>query len=1219
MTQVNMPAGRLAGKIAFVTGTTGNIGGEIARRFLLEGADVIMTGRDPARLAAAREKLLQSTQSADVKLFPVVMDGADPAQVRAAVNAAMAHFGRIDVVVNNAGSAGPRQKLEDVPLTRAELEALRAGGAGDSETAGDAARNLLGVPWNVARAVAPVLAPGASLINVSTIFSRTPYFGRTAYVVPKAAVNALSRRLAAEFGAHGVRVNTILPGPIESERIRKMFSSMDHLRVQAEGTTAGEFFGMMTLARSIDGAAPERTFPRVADVVNAAVYLASEEAAALNGHDVEVTHGMTVYRESRSTSVARPDLRTVDGTGIGVIVFAGDLLRDALEIARLQSGCGATVFLGVGSDEQLRAAAASLGDNPADTRIRPVLADRARPETVAAALAQHGGDGRLHTAIVMPALGPGQLRGPLRDALDADVDAFIDRELVGAIALGRELTRYWKSCGSLDRVPRTVFMSNGDDGAGNVYGDLLRAGVEQLIRVWRDESTLGARAGQRKHPEWSNQIIRYTNTESEELTFSGGESARMLFSERQIQPINLYLPESIVGATSARRAALGWMENLLGLHKGKVALITGGSSGIGGQIGRLLAASGARVMLVSRGVEQLQEMRDRIVDELEDSGYSGARRRVQILAGVDVADLTSVEHAASVTLATFGRLDYLINCAGVAGAEEMVVDMPLDAWRRTLDANLISNYALIQRLVPVMKRQGSGYIVNVSSYFGGEKYVSTPYPNRADYATSKAGQRALAENLARFLGPEIQINAISPGPVEGERLKGSGGRAGLFERRGRLILENRRLNAVHGCLVKAVRNGASISQLLDRLACNDIPALLEDKRLAEDVRSAMAEFAKEGKDGASCGRFVMTASIANKLLWRLKRGGYFLQEADRGARFGQHWPATLPVPPEPYLPAGDIAKEASKIRSGVLSLLHLQRMPTEFEVALATVFYLADRAVSGETFQPSGGLNLERSSTERELFGSAKRARLDLLEGRTVWLIGEHLDAHLARAAAAFVEQGRVGRVMLITQSAEGAAAVMARLAPHVSKVTRSIVSGNDVEDAMDQALIEGGRPTAVVSTPFSPLPDVLFDPQAARQPLDTEGFRALIEANLTHHFRVARKAVLFDDVQLMLVAPDVAVGKGPEAFALANFVKTTLHAMTGTLAVECERLVHEAVVNQINLTRRVRSEEPRNDAETAEELERFGRAVLLAGAPLPNLEDSRYRSRIYRGMALTV
>jgi malonyl-CoA reductase/3-hydroxypropionate dehydrogenase (NADP+) len=102
-----------------------------------------------------------------------------------------------------------------------------------------------------------------------------------------------------------------------------------------------------------------------------------------------------------------------------------------------------------------------------------------------------------------------------------------------------------------------------------------------------------------------------------------------------------------------------------------------------------------------------------------------------------------------VTLKTFGRVDYLINCAGIAGAEEMVIDMPLDAWRRTLDANLISNYALIQRLAYHMKQRGAGYVINVSSYFGGERYVSIPYPNRSDYATSKAGQRAMAENLGR--------------------------------------------------------------------------------------------------------------------------------------------------------------------------------------------------------------------------------------------------------------------------------------------------------------------------------------------------------------------------------------------------------------------------------------------------------------------------------------
>ena len=317
---------------------------------------------------------------------------------------------------------------------------------------------------------------------------------------------------------------------------------------------------------------------------------------------------------------------------------------------------------------------------------------------------------------------------------------------------------------------------------------------------------------------------------------------------------------------------------------------------------------------------------------------------------------------------------------------------------------------------------------------------------------------------------------------------------------------------------------------------------------------------------------------------------------------------------------GEVAREAERIRSGVLSLLHLGRMPTEFEVAQATVFYLADRAVSGETFQPSGGLSVERSSTERELFGRAKRERLEALRGRTIWLIGEHLTAHLACAANAFVEEGGVQRVILLTRTEQGAAAVQALLKPAARDATRAIVTGDAIEDGLDRALVAAGAPpAAVISMPFSPLPDQLFDPATERQPLDTAGFRTLIEENLTHHFRVAGRAALFDDVQLVLVAPDVPAKGSAAAFALANFIKTTLHALTGTLAVECERMVHGAVVNQVNLTRRVRSEEPVTAEETAEEIERFGRAALLAGAPMPNLEDSRYRSRIYRGMAITV
>lgn len=75
---------------------------------------------------------------------------------------------------------------------------------------------------------------------------------------------------------------------------------------------------------------------------------------------------------------------------------------------------------------------------------------------------------------------------------------------------------------------------------------------------------------------------------------------------------------------------------------------------------------------------------------------------------------------------------------------------------------------------------------------------------------------------------------------------------------------------------------------------------------------------------------------------------------------------------------------------------------------------------------------------------------------------------------------------------------------------------------------------------------------------LSPNEFRDIVEQNLTLHFRVARKASLYEDCQLVLVSPDVPLETEGSAFALASFIKTTLHAFTATLAIENERLVHE-------------------------------------------------------------
>jgi len=1209
--------GRLAGKIAVITGAAGNLGGQIARNYLREGAFLVMTGRTKERIEAAREAVLADTGAPGDRVVTEILDGGDPNSVRAALARVKAQFGRIDILVNNAGSAGPKQPLESVPLSADDLAAT-----GDSETVADAMRNILGVTWNLARAAAASMPVGGTMVNVSTIFSYTRYYGRTAYVVPKAALNALSRHLAQELGPRGIRVNTVLPGPIASERIRTVFAAMDQLQGNRDGETADHFLGRMSLKRSIDGARQAKVFPTPQDVANICLFLGSDESAALNGMEIDVTHGMSVRKESRSTYLTRPTMRSVDGAGVTVLILAGEAWQEALDMALIQLNCGGRVLLGLSRQADVAQAEARVRALKVENGLTIARFNRAEPDKMEALLAEYTAThGPVTSAVILPVKPNGAFPDTLVEAGDAAVDDFMDVELVGAIAVARTLHRYWRSCGALQQMPRFVFISNPSDGSRDIFNDMLAAGVTQLINVWRDESRVNAEHTRQSWPVWGNQIIRYTNRDDENARFAAGHATRLLFKEQKVAEIDLLLPTNISEETGARRAMVGFAENMTGLHSGKVAFITGGSAGIGGQVARLLALAGAKVMLVARRESELVAARDRIVGEMQDIGLAGVDRRVKIMPDIDVGSFESLRQAIQDTIATFGRIDYLINNAGVAGAEEMVVDMAPEAWRATLNANLISNYLLIHEVMPLMKAQGSGYVLNVSSYFGGEKFLAVAYPNRADYAVSKAGQRAMVESFSEFMGPEVQCNAIAPGPVDGDRLSGVGGKPGLFQRRARLILENKRLNATYGAVIRAVRNGASVEKVLNRLSRNNISTLSHDTEAPPELRQLALECARQGDGVCTWDQFMLTPALADRLLARLQTGGYLLgcpewQNKPSGREANSTWLKIIPPEDSPFLPQEVINRDADKIAKGVLSHIHLGTMPTEAEVAQATVFFLADRAVSGETFMPSGGLRVERSTTEREMFGSPKPERLDQMAGKTVWIIGEHLTDYIVHTVRELLLECEVGKIALLVRTKKGGSAILAQLDDCPADRIHVVVAGDDIEIAMDDALAQWGRPTTVVAMPFEKLPDHLFERDRQLSP---DEFTRVIEQNLTHHFRVSRKASLYDECQLVLVSPDVPYGTNGPAFALANFIKTTLHAFTATLAVENERLVHDVPINQINLTRRVRSEEPRNEAEHQEELKRFVRAVLLVGAPLPDAQDSRYRARIYRGTSMTV
>ena len=1205
LTQRTVNGRRLENKNIILTGAAGSIGQFVTRQLLSEGARLLMTGRDIDKLRAFVELLCDEGFSKD-RLFIVAGDSADPDVCRRIVAQAVNDLGSIDVLVNNAGAAGPKFTLRDIPFTEAEMRAVNS-----DQTMFDSAMNLLGAPWNMVRAATPFFSHGASIINISTIFSRTHYYGRIPYVVPKSGLNALSKGLALELGEErGIRVNTVFPGPIESERIDTVFARMDELQGLDAGSTGKEFRDLMITTRD-GGKGLEYRYPTPTDVASTITWLASEESAALSGHHIEVTNGMQVPAQSRSQLVSWPDKRLEDLTGNVVLVLGGSDYKEAVTFAERHTESGAQVVLAFRHLEAVGNARGILQAEELNSVLLTHL-DPLRRESVDRTMRfidDHFG--RIDGVVVMPQKQNGQYGYSLCSASDEDVENFVLDEVVAPVAfasyLGTNLMK-WFGNGA---PPAITYVTNPTDGHGNLLNEVIRASNEALIRAWRHEDETLTAA---KELPWSvqpNQLVRYDTDDEDALPFAADWAATLTNRVRQMDPINLWIPKNIQRATGKRAMPSSLMRVLPGLHKGKTAVITGGSLGIGLQLGRFFAIAGARILLSARSEAKLIEAREEIIEELRSIGYPSPESRVHILADIDVGNPAALNTLYQRATDLFPKVDFLINNAGISGAEEMVVDMSLEDWDRTMEANMISNYSLIRQFGPMMKNQGKGSILNVSSYFGGEKYVAVAYPNRADYAVSKAGQRVLAEILSRHLGPEIQINALAPGPVDGARLRGLGDAPGLFDRRGRLVLENKRLNQVHAAIIAALQEGHPLAEIKN-LAANALH-VLPTRNLPRALTRLYAQV-KDTEGTGSASRCLMHMGMAVKLVERLINAGLFTEE-DK-----EQFLASFVDAPSPFFDEEACKKSASQIESGILNRLHLHKMPTDEQVGLSTIFHLADDIVSGETFHPSGGLKFDRSVTEGELLLSPSEKDLAKLQGKRVVMIGDCMQSEMLEVAHGFANNG-VAKLWILTHTEEAASHLYHEIELGDFSADIRCIEGN-LEAALDGLLRDEGGFDVVVSSPFKRLPQNSLAGgrnQSWDRVLSDEQFRQLVHDQLTHHFRSARIAALVPNCQIVLLTPDTSLASTREEFALALFVKNALHAFTVTLGVEGERLPTVPAVNQVQLTRRAHTEEPSNEQELNEEMERLVAAVMQCSVPAPSPKESRYLSKIFRGNAVTV
>ncbi len=185
--------------------------------------------------------------------------------------------------------------------------------------------------------------------------------------------------------------------------------------------------------------------------------------------------------------------------------------------------------------------------------------------------------------------------------------------------------------------------------------------------------------------------------------------------------------------------------------KDRVAVITGGAQGIGLAIAERMLDSGGSVALWDVNEQRLGQARESL------SRWAGVSTHV-----VDVANAASVDAATEATASTWGRIDCLVNSAGITGGNGALWELSPETWRQVIEVNLIGCFLTCRSVVPHMIKAGYGRIVNIASVAGKEGN-----PNASHYSASKAGLIGMTKSLGKELAKTgVLVNAVTPATAD---------------------------------------------------------------------------------------------------------------------------------------------------------------------------------------------------------------------------------------------------------------------------------------------------------------------------------------------------------------------------------------------------------------------------------------------------------------------